>query len=392
MSTRQMDNNSQQLPQLRDTAKKYSRWSGRPQQDFQINTSAIGRAFPDFSQGGSSDESMSIEVGRGAKTRQRTPSRMPRAEYSDNIDSPVVRIGDFEILSTPPGRQQSRTPKQRDASQGSLRKDMQSKRVVTAQKENVPPPHNTTSVKGTDYVSGASRTTSGAQRRTLAELHAKVSDDTEGSLLGERPSPIEFVPRATRFTGGQARNPAPTSPDSSKKKQATAALADAIANQRNQTPSKAQVTESTTPNPTQQSFLLPNMPDISELVSGTFKDGTPVFSRSGKAPSRFSSGSSQRTLVTKQSHVPIDGIPVPEEEKAIFLSLQLLQDRVATLELEKTESQRLANELQKTNYELEAENKALHTRHRADSALGDSGSDAEHGRGDQKLAADKFSK
>src|ERR1700722_16235083 len=60
MSTRQLDLNlSQRLPALRDTAKKYGRWNGGRQQDFAINTSAIGRAFPDFSQGGSSDDSMS---------------------------------------------------------------------------------------------------------------------------------------------------------------------------------------------------------------------------------------------------------------------------------------------------------------------------------------------
>jgi hypothetical protein len=123
MSTRQMDVDfSQKLPELRDTAKKYGRWNGNRLPDFQINTSAIGRAFPDFSQGDSSDDSMPIEVGRGAKTRQRTSSQQTRPQYSNNIDSPVVTIGDFQILSTPPMRSQPKPSQQQDAPRSSTRK------------------------------------------------------------------------------------------------------------------------------------------------------------------------------------------------------------------------------------------------------------------------------
>ena len=147
---------------------------------------------------------------------------------------------------------------------------------------------------------------------------------------------------------------------------------------------------SNTFNPTNQSFLLPNMPDISELVSGTFKDGTPVFTRSGKVQSRFSSSGND----FKGGHNGLDGIPVPQEEKDIFLSLQLLQEKVDNLEMEKANTQRVMEDLQREVYQLEAEKNELLKRRRSDSALGmgDSASDGENARDNQKLIAEKTSK
>jgi FtsZ-binding cell division protein ZapB len=154
-------------------------------------------------------------------------------------------------------------------------------------------------------------------------------------------------------------------------------------------PSNSTVTSNTF-NPTNQSFLLPNMPEISELVSGTFKDGTPVFTRSGKVQSRFSSTGGN----WKADHNELDGITVPQDEKDIFLSLQLLQEKVDALEMEKADNQRALEELKTQNYRLQAEKEELQRRQRSDSALGmaDSGSDGEYARDNQKLVAEKSSK
>jgi FtsZ-binding cell division protein ZapB len=397
MSTRQMDlNYSQKLPELRGTAKKYGRWNGGRQPDFAINTSAIGRAFPDFSQGGSSDDSMSIEVGRGAKTRQRTSSQQPRSQYSNNIDSPIVTIGDFQILSTPPMKPQSKPSQPQDTPRSSTRKESNSKRT-SAQKENIPPANNATSTKKIPgYISGATRTSSGEQRRTLAELHAQVADDSDGSFIGdERPATVTIAPKSSRFANFQPRNSPLANVSGQSKQKVTDALIDALADRRSlsqkQTPSKPPsngTTTSNTINPTNQSFLLPNMPDISELVSGTFKDGTPVFTRSGKVQSRFSSAGGDW-----KAHDGLDGIPVPQEEKDIFLSLQLLQEKVAALEMEKADTQIILEDLQKENYQLQAEREEYQRRRRSDSALGmaDSGSDGEYARDNQKLVAEKTS-
>lgn len=395
MSTRQMDLNiSQRLPELRDTAKKYGRWNGNRQQtnEFVINTSAIGRAFPDFSQGGSSDESsFHVEVGRGAKTKQRVPSRVPQTEYSDNIDSPVVSIGDFKILSTPPSKGQSKHPRQ-DSLRSSIGNGRQSK--GTPQKENIPPPSAT---KLPNYVSGATRSSSGEQRRTLAEIHARVADDSDGSFISdERPATVTFQPKQSRFAAAQPKGSPLSAIHNIPQQQIKNALADALSGHRDdfqQTPRPQNnaTQNSNTANQTNQSFLLPNMPDLSELVSGSFKDGTPVFTRSGKVQSRFTS-SSGRTP-PGPGHVKLDNVPVPDEEKAIFISLQLLQDKVAMLEMEKADAQRVAQNLQDDNYQLQSENAQLQKHRRSDSALGmaDSGSDGEYGKGSKNLIAEKTS-
>lgn len=399
MSTRQMDLNfSQQLPELRDTAKKYGRWNDGRQPDFVINTSAIGRAFPGFSEGGSSDDSLSMEVGRGAKTRQRTSSQQTRPQYSNNdIDSPIVTVGDFQILSTPPTKAPSKLSQQQDAPRSSTRKESSSKRT-SAHKENIPPPNSLTSVKRiSGYISGATRTSSGEQRRTLAELHAQVADDSDGSYIAdERPATVTIAAKSSRFANNQPRKSPLASVSGQGKQKVTDALIDALAGRRTisqkQTPSKPPsngTVTSNTLNPTNQSFLLPNMPDISEVVSGTFKNGTPVFTRSGKVQTRFSSNSTER-----KAHDGLDGIPIPQEEKDIFLSLQLLQEKVATLEMEKADTQNYLEELQNENYRLQAEREEFQKRRRSDSALGmaDSGSDGEYARDNQKLVAEKTSK
>ncbi|OBT83036.1 hypothetical protein VE02_09218 [Pseudogymnoascus sp. 03VT05] len=392
MSTRQMDLNiSQRLPELRDTAKKYGCWNGNRQQtnDFVINTSAIGRAFPDFSHGGSSDESsFHVEVGRGARTKQSVPSRVPQTEYSDNIDSPVVSIGDFKILSTPPSKGQSKH--RQDSLRSSVGNGRQSK--GTPQKENIPPPSAT---KLPNYVSGATRSSSGEQRRTLAEIHARVADDSDGSFISdERPATVTFQPKQSRFSAAQPKGSPLSAIHNIPQQQIKNALADALSGHRDEfqqtpRPQNNATQNSNTANQTNQSFLLPNMPDLSELVSGSFKDGTPVFSRSGKVQSRFTS-SSGRTP-PGPGHVKLDNVPVPDEEKAIFISLQLLQDKVAMLEIEKADAQRVAQNLQDDNYQLQSENEQLQKNRRSDSALGmaDSGSDGEYGKGNKNLIAEK---
>jgi hypothetical protein len=375
MSTRQVDLNlSQRLPELRDTAKKYGRWNARVP-EIAINTSAIGRAFPDFSQGGSSDDSMSIEIGRGAKVRQRISSTR---QYSETIASPVVTIGDFQIMDTPPTKQ-SKSTAQRDTLRNSAHKESYNKRI-SSHKENLPPTTQSDYHGTLGYVSGASRTATGEKRRTLAELHARVADEEDASLMyDERPPTVTFPTKNTRFTSSR-HSPLPGESTGKKNREASA---NSKGNAAAQTPSKPPPTPMA--NQTNQSFLLPNMPDISELVSGTFKDGTPVFTRSGRVQSRFSS----RGHDFNAGHNGLDGIPVPQEEKDIFLSLQLLQEKVDSLETEKATTQKVMEELQREVYQLQSERDDLLKRRRADSALGDSGSDGEYGRDRQKLVAEK---
>ncbi|KAL3421084.1 hypothetical protein PVAG01_07529 [Phlyctema vagabunda] len=122
-STGLLQQDTRDLPRMRDTARKYNRWQPRSQQitsTYNLNTSALDRAFPDFDSGPYYHDEP--ELGRGAKARQRSPgpTRAPLAEFSDNIGSPLVNVGECQILYTPNGKS-SRTQKEQQNFSGGLR-------------------------------------------------------------------------------------------------------------------------------------------------------------------------------------------------------------------------------------------------------------------------------
>ena len=391
MSTRQLDNNAQQLPELRASARKYSRFT-RTEPDFAINTSAIGRAFPDFSQGGTSsdDESLSIEIGRGLK--KGSNSKVARLnEYSsnaqlsldgDSMNFSAPMIGNYEVTGTPPLTQRQSSQKT-DQARGSLRRDATVRRPSGLQKESTgpsPPPSKTK-----DYGSGESRNGSGENRRTLSSMHARVRDENERSRLSEeRPPTLDLTARNTRFGNvtGQHTSSKDVMPTKFSSKQG---LLQSLAPKNRQKPKTV-----ATPQGTQQSFMLPDLPNISELVSGIYEDGTPVFSRHGKSrASRFVSASAQ--TAKRQDYIEVNEIPVPTDEQAIFLSLKLLQDKVATLEKTNAEAENTIQDLQHKNRVLEGEKNDRRRVPRTDSALGTTDSDGgqEIGGSQRKLLIEK---
>jgi len=158
--------------------------------------------------------------------------------------------------------------------------------------------------------------------------------------------------RNTRFTRSR---------DTSLNKSAFAAIqADSPAVQM---PSHMAVANNTTTQT--NSWNLPELPNIKELVSGTRKDGTPVFNRAAKVQSRFTSGSFQ---YQHHEHELAEELPVPDEEKAIYASIQLLKDRVDELEMDKSESQKRAEEYENEIIELRSQLTVI--QRRPDSALG----------------------
>jgi hypothetical protein len=121
-------------------------------------------------------------------------------------------------------------------------------------------------------------------------------------------------------------------------------------------------------NGTAQSFMLPDLPNLTELVSGTYKDGTPIFSKSGKKRSRFSSAPC--VPFNQPNFIPVGAIGVPEDEKAILASLQLLKDKFAQLEQEKLEADRRIEEYEDEAVKMRAQLVARQNFRRSDSALG----------------------
>lgn len=398
MSTRQLDNHSQPHPQLRASAQKYSRFTRPAEPDFAIDTSAIGRAFPDFSQGGASseDDSLSIEIGRGAnRGSSGTIGKLGRfKEYSsnaqlsldgDSMDFSAPMIGNYEVTTTPPLMQRHTSKKTESSARGSIRRESQARKPSGLQKETFdpsPPPSKTT-----DYGSGGSRKANGESHRTLTSMHARAREENDQSHIGEeRPPTIDLTTRYTRF--GNSKNVQPSSQGALPTRFSSAqTLLNSVAPINKQ---KLQV--AATPNQgTQQSFVLPDLPNISELVSGVFEDGTPVFSRHSKSrASRFVSAS-QVGKSKGQEYAGVNEIPVPNDEQAIFLSLKLLQDKVFTLEKSNAEAAHTIEELGHKNRVLENEKNIRRRAPRSDSALGTTDSDGGHDTvgGQRKLQIEK---
>lgn len=107
---------------------------------------------------------------------------------------------------------------------------------------------------------------------------------------------------------------------------------------------------------TGQSFMLPDLPNITELVSGR-NEGTPMMKRTS---------TTSRTRFVSDTHRAVNSLSVPQDEQAIFASLQVLGGRVAELELEKSEALKHVE-----RYEHEATNlRSQREGQRADSGIG----------------------
>lgn len=93
-------------PELRDTAKKYSRWSGRPEPQPVITESAMKNAFQDFTSGPQDESELpptkskagSVEMNRAVNTRQRNSLK---PVYGGTRASPTISMGGLRVGSTP---------------------------------------------------------------------------------------------------------------------------------------------------------------------------------------------------------------------------------------------------------------------------------------------------
>jgi hypothetical protein len=125
---------------------------------------------------------------------------------------------------------------------------------------------------------------------------------------------------------------------------------------------------------TAQSFLLPDLPNLTELVSGNYKDGTPIFASSTKSRARYTSINFHPP--SQPNFVPLNSIPISEDDKAILASLQLLKDKVASLEQENAQSGRRIEDYEIEVNELRAQIDSQANARRSDSALGSTDGEA----------------
>ena len=322
-----------QYPRMRSTAKKINSWRPLRSEPPNPDTSMVNKMFNDFS--GSEEEDLSIEQARGGNGGHRSNRSTPAKMNSRAFDSL------YDI--TPPT---NRSRKSYVAETGSLRRDAQIRRASRNDMDVNASPRPASARHSLAAASNQER-----KHPSLAQLHAKVSED-ESSFVEERPATVTLQHKSTRW-GNRRQTSLQTdgNVDASPRVNATP----------RSRPATAQ-------NMTAQSFVLPDMPNLTELVSGMFEDGTPVFSKTAPLRSRFPgpNGGGRR----QPTHIPVDSVPIPHDEKAIFAALQLLQNKVAQMEHERAEAEKKMEEQELEIIELKATTQAQERLRRSDSALG----------------------
>ncbi|KAL1997962.1 hypothetical protein VTN02DRAFT_345 [Thermoascus thermophilus] len=353
----QLDDHSYGLPEidLGSSARKPRRYAspvddeeGEP--DYDIDTSALERALPEFSPVQSLDDDdddeddRSVEVGRGTRkpARRLDDSRGSTMSFENSVrtSSPAVKL-DYPSSSPPKSAVRSAASKRTAGAGDSLRKDAQLRRASQVHKEQQQTAKPTPRAPGHE------------QRRALSEMH-------------ERPDRAAAQhPRTTRF-GGTSRAATISNQVAEAMERVSRELKEG---RRAKAAANATVTTDTFPEntatATHQSFLLPDLPNLSELVSGVFEDGRPVFTtRQPRArTTRFVSPPHDAGDVSQtQDHVPVHAVPIPDDEKALFVSLRLLQDKVAELELAKSEAERKLEDARQENAALKNDRSHHHQR------------------------------
>lgn len=188
---------------------------------------------------------------------------------------------------------------------------------------------------------------------SLSAALKQIGFEDESSFMAEDTAQrtATFNARNTRFTGSRQ----------------TSANETAVPTRTTSAPTLPTPQKAGGKNPTTQSnsFVLPEMPHISELVSGVRNDGTPVFNRTAKSHSRFASGTQKPA---RGEYDPVKTLPAPQEEKAIYASINLAKDRADQLEMELSEAQKRAEEYESEIMDLRSQLTVI--QRRPDSALG----------------------
>jgi hypothetical protein len=331
-----------QYPRIRSTAKKINAWHMLRSEQPVPDTSMVNKEFGDFDQSISDEEeAMSIEQARGnGRSARGTPSKMS-SQFNSLYDI------------TPPS---NRTRKSYAAETGSLRRDAQIRRASRNDLDSASPrPASKRNSPALPAKQDRSRT-------SLAQLHAKLSED-ESSFMDHRPPTLTMDSAKNTRWGNRSRH--------------TSLQLDGIVDPTPRNNATPRSRPATAQNATAQSFILPDLPNLTELVSGVFEDGTPVFSKNMPSRSRFSAPPDGGR---KPQYTPIEGVPIPDEEKAIFAALQLLQDKVADMERERAEAEKKIEEQDLELIELRATTQA-HEKLRRN----DSGQDSDSGKGSWKV-------
>ncbi|MCJ1354813.1 MAG: hypothetical protein MMC33_004803 [Icmadophila ericetorum] len=408
------------LIEMRDSARKYRRYHP-PEPAIPIDTSALANAFPDFTQAGPSSESiMSVETGRGYQ-HEVSNGAGHQQEYKDNsyniysnktndsladmsssknqghmmaphapkttqhpslqqapkMNTAIDKSGlmDFSNLK---GSKLMTTPVKLSQSKkgtATVEEDYSELFDLSAKHEQAQP--SPVLAKTTNYGSAGSRNSSQEQKRNPAAYHARVRDEADDSYGSDHhPTASDLTVRKTRFGSPNGKIPKPLNvPANFSLAQGFIQTAPQKESQVKYSPTTMQTPSEQRPNvqhlETQPSYMYPSsFPELSELVTGIYNDGTPVFSQASKPrASRFTSAKDGKGMVDPH-YANVDEIALPMDEQDIMMKLQFLQDRVRYLEEERADFQVSIEELQEKNLVLKQEKTQSRKWRHSDSALG----------------------
>ncbi|ROT34972.1 hypothetical protein SODALDRAFT_317507 [Sodiomyces alkalinus F11] len=119
---------------------------------------------------------------------------------------------------------------------------------------------------------------------------------------------------------------------------------------------------------TVQSFFMPDISHLNDLVSGTLrvgglKDGVPVFVKNGRVRDRAD-------IRAPNDHAEVEGLAIPEDEENIFISMDKIREEIENLQQHDDIMQRHAESLQGEVDRLQNELSRFKSRKSIDSALG----------------------
>ncbi|KJX94651.1 hypothetical protein TI39_contig4169g00015 [Zymoseptoria brevis] len=264
------------------------------QQDF-----SMPLQYDQYAEPSEHSSDMSIELGRGVKRAAR------QEQDNDRSSSALFSFGnDNSMYDLSPAQPPRQAPAQRH-SEGLLRKDATIRRATESARANDGLKRSTSIPKQRAVSDNSARATTSAnepvqERKASRGRFSAPHISTRANII-----PIRYShPVGLEFNNGTATG-----------------------NLTTQTTQTVTYTNN-------QSFALPNVPNIAELISGVRTDATPV-KRASR--SRFASASLKPQ---PREHLPVQGIAVPEDERAIYASLQTLKDRINQLEAEKSDTRK----------------------------------------------------
>ncbi|CAG8960422.1 hypothetical protein HYFRA_00008140 [Hymenoscyphus fraxineus] len=335
---------AKKLPALRETASKYDRFKRvSPQHTWDINTSQIGKAFPEFSDAENS-QSLSLETSRAA------PAVKSFSQQNNRKSSNIHVVETVEL------RKQTRSPKQSSPyiSNASRLANLQAQ--VTEDSENsfmnlsvrrpasavypekqALPAMQTTETSDISFMGATAKQSSNAAfpaKYNLPGLNnrpvpAASNVSSKRHRFDQHPTPA--VLSKTKFN--EQSSPCPTSEKSQSRIRAFSNNFDTQTTQTTNTGAAATSAAATaTTNPTSQSFFFPGTPGHNASASGnTLTNGLPNFTQNGKAHDR----NMLKASLHNANYGPVDSIVVPDDEEDIYQLIDALKKRIFRSESQK---------------------------------------------------------